>query len=158
VEQRLDVRPFAGGDDDSIDLGAGDDRRVIARVKLRAGFLREIARTRRLGIGNGEKPDGGMLRRQPRAQRADATRADDGDSQFLALDGRVLRAPFYQALARGEPRPSAARSGLAGSFTAKRTIVRSRATPSREETRQERTQDARPVISCRRSFSGNFAS
>jgi hypothetical protein len=44
-----------------------------------------------------------MLRRQARAQRADAAGADDGDAQFLALDGRLLEraAILYQALTGG---------------------------------------------------------
>ena len=84
------MRAFAGGDDDGVDLGPRDDRRVVARVELRADVLREITRLGRLRIGNRQEPDGGMLRRQARAQRADAARANDGDAQFLALDGRLL--------------------------------------------------------------------
>jgi hypothetical protein len=101
VEQRLDVRAFAGRDDDGVDLGPRDDRRVVARMKLRAGLLREITRLGRLRIGNRQEPDGGMLRRQARAQRADAARANDGDAQFLALDGDFLpRAILSGACAR----------------------------------------------------------
>ncbi len=59
-------------------------------MELRAGRLREITRLGRLCIGNRQEPDGGMLCRQARAQRADAARANDGDAQFLALDGDFL--------------------------------------------------------------------
>jgi hypothetical protein len=90
VEQRLDVRALAGGNDDGVDLRPADDRCIVAGVKLRAGLLRQITRAGGLGIGNGEKPDGGMLRRQPRAQGADTAGPYDGDSQFLTLDGRLL--------------------------------------------------------------------
>ena len=67
-------------------------------MKLPTGLLREIARLRRLGIGNREESDSGMLRREARAQRADAAGANDGDAQFLALDGRLLEraAILYQ--------------------------------------------------------------
>jgi hypothetical protein len=102
VEQRLDVRAFAGGDDDGVDLGPRDDRRVVARMKLRAGLLREITRLGRLRIGNREEPDSGMLRREARAQRADAARADNRDAQFLPLDGDFLpRAILSGAYAGG---------------------------------------------------------
>jgi hypothetical protein len=80
MQHRLDVRAFAGGNDDSVDLAPGDDRRVIAGVKLRAGFLREIARPRRVRVGDRQEANGGMLRRQARAQRADAAGPDDGDA------------------------------------------------------------------------------
>jgi hypothetical protein len=40
VEQRLDVRALAGGNDDGVDLRPADDRCVVAGVKLRAGLLR----------------------------------------------------------------------------------------------------------------------
>jgi hypothetical protein len=94
------VRAFAGGDDDGVDLGLRDDRRVVARMKLRAGLLREIARLGRLRIGNREESDSGMLRREARSQRADAARADNRDAQFFSLDGRLLEraAILYQAL------------------------------------------------------------
>jgi len=104
VEQRLDVGPFAGGNDDGVDLGPGDDGGVVARVELRARLLREIARLGRLGIGNRQELDSGMLRCQARAQRADTAGTDDGDAQLLALDGRLLeRADILAGAFRRKP-------------------------------------------------------
>jgi len=48
LQERLDVRAFAGGDDDGVDFGARNDGRVVTRMELRAGLLREIARPRRI--------------------------------------------------------------------------------------------------------------
>ena len=56
-------------------------------MKLRAGLFCEIARAGRVGVGNRQEPDRRVLRRQPRAQPADAAGADDGDAQILAFDG-----------------------------------------------------------------------
>lgn len=58
-------------------------------MKLRAGFLREIARPVRLNIGYREEPDGGMLGGKAGAQSADTAGADDGDAQLFALNGRL---------------------------------------------------------------------
>jgi len=71
---------LAGGNDDGVDLRAGDDRGIVAGVELRAGFLCQIARSRRFGIGDRQEPDRGMLRRETRAQAPDAAGADDGDA------------------------------------------------------------------------------
>jgi len=49
-------------------------------MELRAGLFRELARPRRLRVGYRQKSDSRMLRRQPRAQPADASGADDGNS------------------------------------------------------------------------------
>jgi hypothetical protein len=45
-------------------------------MELGAGLLRQVARARRLCVRNRHEPDGGVLRRQPRAQPADAAGAD----------------------------------------------------------------------------------
>ena len=84
------MRTLARGDDYGVDLRAGNDRGVVAGVELRAGFLRQVARPRRIDVGNREEFDGRMFRCQPRAQAADSAGADDGDTQVLAFDGGFL--------------------------------------------------------------------
>jgi hypothetical protein len=75
-------------------------------MKLCVGFLREIARPRRFRVGYRYEPYGWMLRREPRAQPADAAGADDGDAEILALDvplprdcGRQPTAPAARSAA-----------------------------------------------------------
>ena len=70
-------------------------------MELCAGLLRQIARPRRLRVGNRQELDGGMLRHEARAQRANAAGADDGDAQGFALNGLFLpRAILTGAQAR----------------------------------------------------------
>jgi hypothetical protein len=63
-------------------------------MELGAGFFRQVARPRRLRVGNRHELYGGVLRRQSRAQPADAAGTDHGDSQVLAFDGGFPLAPF----------------------------------------------------------------
>jgi hypothetical protein len=49
-------------------------------VELRPGFFCQVARARRVDVGNREKFDGRVFRCQPRAQTANAAGADDGDA------------------------------------------------------------------------------
>jgi hypothetical protein len=56
-------------------------------MKIRAGLLGQCTRPRRILIGDCEKADRRMLRREPRAQCADPARAYDCDTQFFALHG-----------------------------------------------------------------------
>ena len=94
------MRAFAGGHEDRIDLGAGNDA-ALSPSETAPRFLRQVARPRRVRVGNRHESDGGMLRREARAQAPDAAGADDGDAQFLAFDDPLLpvRAvsgtPFY---------------------------------------------------------------
>jgi hypothetical protein len=44
-----------------------------------------------------------MLRRQARTQSADAAGADDGNAQFLALDGEFLPRAILSGALREEP-------------------------------------------------------
>ncbi len=55
-------------------------------MKLRADFSREIARPRRVGVGDRDEIDRRIVGGEPRAQAADAPGADHGDPQLLALD------------------------------------------------------------------------
>jgi hypothetical protein len=48
-------------------------------VKIRAHFLGELARVLRRLVRHREEAHGRVLRREPRAQRSDATRSDDGE-------------------------------------------------------------------------------
>jgi len=59
-------------------------------VELRAGLFRQVARARRIRVGNRQEFDAGMLGREPRPQPADAAGADDGNAQVFAFDGGFL--------------------------------------------------------------------
>jgi len=59
-------------------------------MELRAGLLRQVARPRRIRVGNRQEFDAGMLRCEARAQPADAAGADDGNAQVFAFDGGFL--------------------------------------------------------------------
>jgi len=59
-------------------------------MELRAGLLRQVARPRRIRVGNRQEFDAGMLRCEARAQPADAAGADDGNAQVFAFDGGLL--------------------------------------------------------------------
>jgi hypothetical protein len=54
-------------------------------MKRRAYFVSEIARPRRIHVGDGDETDRGVGAGEPRAQRADAPRAHDGDSEIPAV-------------------------------------------------------------------------
>ncbi len=60
-------------------------------MELGADFLREGARRRRVGVGDGDEIDGGMPGGEPRTQAPDAPGADHGDPQLFAFDHPAIR-------------------------------------------------------------------
>jgi hypothetical protein len=57
---------------------------VETNTAVTSGGFGECRGARRIQIGYREKSDGRVFGGQPRAQRADATGADDGDAEFFA--------------------------------------------------------------------------
>ncbi len=58
-------------------------------MELRAGLVRELARARGVGVGDGDEVDGGVPGGELRAQAPDAPGADHRDPQLLALEHRA---------------------------------------------------------------------
>ena len=52
-------------------------------MKIGAGLVGERLRALRIEVGNGEEPDGGMLRGKARPQRADAAGADHRNAELF---------------------------------------------------------------------------
>jgi len=73
-------------------------------MELRAGLFRQVARARRIRVGNRQEFDAGMLRSEPRPQATDAPGADDGDTQFLAFDGGFLPRLILSGAREGKTR------------------------------------------------------
>jgi hypothetical protein len=61
-------------------------------VELRADLPRQLARPRRIGVGDRDEIHRRILRGEASAQRPDAPRSDHGDSQRLALDHLAIPA------------------------------------------------------------------
>src|SRR6185503_4451640 len=76
---------LAGGDDHRVHFGTRNRGEIVAGVEVRTDFLGELARVLGRLVCHREKAHGGMLRGEPRAQSADAPRADDGESDVARL-------------------------------------------------------------------------
>ena len=73
-------------------------------MELRAGLLRQVARPRRIRVGNRQEFDAGMIGREPRPQAPDAAGADDGNAQVFAFDGGLLPRLILSGAREGKTR------------------------------------------------------
>ena len=69
----------------AFDFRTRDHLIVVGGVKVGAGQLRQLFGVGRILVGDGDEAHRRVLGGEPRAQRADAARADDGDAEVFRL-------------------------------------------------------------------------
>ncbi len=91
-------------DDHRGDVGMVDDLVVAAAVEVGAGLLGQRARAGGVAIGDRQKAHRRMLGGKPRAQRADAAGADDGDADVGLFHLGIVCNLFYATCRTGTSR------------------------------------------------------
>src|SRR5204862_6939763 len=90
-QDRLRVFLLRRRNDHRSDVGMFDDLLVAAAVEVGTRLLRKRPRARWSAIGPRQEPHRRMLCREPRAQRPDAARADNGDAEIGSLHYATCR-------------------------------------------------------------------
>ena len=85
---RRGVLAFRRRHDDRIDLRMCDDLGIVAGMELRARLVGQRLGARRVGVGNGDVADRGMLGCEPRAQSPDPSGADHRNAEIVIFHGR----------------------------------------------------------------------